>query len=126
MSEMSDIDSIFWGTNIAYPIEIKEKTSATDRRMGDWFGLDVGPFVKLAFYTSLDKAMASLFIVHEIDDTTTRNSVAWHAITFDQLAKVASWTQQGGGTSMGGGQSAVVRIPKSAFSKLDASFLAAL
>src|SRR6185437_16187784 len=52
MAEVSDIDGIFWGNQFTYPIEIKEKTVANDNKLGDWFGLDVGPFVKLAYYAA--------------------------------------------------------------------------
>ena len=52
IAEVSDIDGVFWGKNIAYPLEIKEKTMASDRKIGDYFGIDVGPFTKLAFYAA--------------------------------------------------------------------------
>jgi hypothetical protein len=39
MSEMSDVDGIFWGNQFTYPIEIKEKTIASDSKVGDYFGL---------------------------------------------------------------------------------------
>lgn len=127
LGELSDIDTIFWGRNVAYPIEIKEKTAVvTDRKLGPWFGLDIGPFTKLAFFASHNRNMASLFVVHEIDDPATRNHVAWHAITFEHLAKWASWNKSEGGQNMQGGASAVVRIPKSAFSKMDREFLQSL
>jgi len=127
MNEMSDIDAVFWGNGPVYPIEIKEKTPVTtDEKFGDWFGLDIGPFVKLSFYAAMDKTMQSLFVVHEIADTTSRAHVAWWIITFEQLAKAASWNKVEGGSNMLGGGSSVVRIPKSAFSQLDATYLNAL
>ncbi|WP_342359019.1 hypothetical protein [Terrarubrum flagellatum] len=52
MCEIVDIDGIIWGERHTYPIEIKEKTAAPDPNMGEFFGLDVGPFVKLAFYAA--------------------------------------------------------------------------
>ena len=48
MAEISDVDGILWGQRHTYPLEIKEKTAAFDKRTGEYFGLDVGPFVKLA------------------------------------------------------------------------------
>ncbi len=126
MSEISDMDAIFWGRSVAYPIEIKEKTPAPDDKLGPWFGLDIGPFTKLAFFASHNRNMASLFIVHEIDDATQRNHVCWLAITFDKLAKAASWFKMEGGQNMQGGGSAVVRIPKSAFSIMDKNYLDSL
>lgn len=127
MCEMSDLDGVLWGAKVTYPVEIKEKTVAPDdRRLGPYFGLDVGPFVKLAFYAARRGNLSSLFIVREIGNRTNRDLVDWWYITFEQLAQVASWIQRSGGTSMQGGQSAVVRIPKSAFRRLDKAALEAL
>lgn len=127
LCEISDLDGVLWGETTTYPVEIKEKTVAPeDRRLGPYFGLDVGPFVKLAFYAARRGNLSSLFIVREIDDRATRNLVDWWFITFEQLALFASWVQRSGGTSMQGGQSAVVRIPKSAFRRLDGPALASL
>jgi len=116
MAEISDIDGIFWGERHTYPVEIKEKSAARDNDMGEWFGLDVGPFVKLAFYAAKKENLHSIFVVREVDNTEERNFIGWWYITFDTLAQYAGWTPRGGGPSMGGGRSAVVRIPKSAFS----------
>lgn len=126
LSEASDVDGIFWGQQLTYPLEIKEKTPAEDNKLGQYFGLDVGPFVKLAFYAAKRGNLHSLFIVREIDNTNDRNLVQWWFITFDQLAQYASWVQQSGGASMGGGRSSVVKIPKAEFLPLDAAHLAAL
>jgi hypothetical protein len=123
MSEMSDVDGIFWGQQFTYPLEIKEKTPAEDRALGPYFGLDLGPFVKLAFYAAKRGNLHSLFIVREIDSTDTRNLVNWWFITYEHLAQYASWIQQGGGTSMIGGRSSVVRIPKAEFRPLNADTL---
>jgi hypothetical protein len=51
-SQISDVDGILWGERFTYPLEIKEKTPATDNGLGEYFGLDVGPFVKLAYYAA--------------------------------------------------------------------------
>lgn len=126
MAEISDIDGILWGNQFTYPLEIKEKTAATDRNMGDYFGLDVGPFVKLAFYAARRGQMHSLFVVREIDNTNDRNLVNWWFITFERLALYASWVSMGGGTNMQGGGSTVVKIPKNQFTVLDAESLAEL
>ena len=119
MSETSDVDGILWGERFTYPLEIKEKTVATDRRLGDYFGLDVGPFVKLAYYAARRGNLRSLFIVREIDNVDDRNLVDWWFITFEQLAIFASWVSQAGGPGMGGGASRVVCIPKAEFQRLD-------
>lgn len=124
--EISDVDGIFWGQQYTYPIEIKEKTQASDNRIGNYFGLDVGPFVKLAFYAAKRGNLHSIFIVREIDNTTERNLVNWWYITFEQLAAFASWNPRAGGTSMTGGASTTVPIPKSEFQALDRDSLASL
>lgn len=126
MAEVSDVDGIFWGQQYTYPIEIKEKTPAKDRSLGEFFGLDLGPFVKLSFYAAKRGNLHSIFIVREIDAIETRNLVAWWFITYERLAQFASWIQQGGGTSMTGGRSSVVRVPKAEFEPLDAAHLRAL
>ncbi len=126
MAEISDIDGIFWGQQYTYPIEIKEKTPATDNKLGDYFGLDIGPFVKLAFYAAKRGNLHSLFVVREIDNIDERNLVHWWYITFDTLAQYASWVMVGGGTNMQGGGSSVVKIPKAEFSPLDSNNLQSL
>lgn len=119
MSEASDVDGILWGEQFTYPVEIKEKTPAKDPRLGDYFGLDVGPFVKLAYYAARRGNLHSLFIVREIDNVDERNLVDWWFITFERLATFASWVSRAGGPGMGGGASRVVCIPKAEFQRLD-------
>ncbi len=114
-SEISDVDGIIWGERYTYPIEIKEKTPAKDKSIGEWFGLDVGPFVKLAFYAAKRGNLHSLYIVREIDNTESRNLVNWYYITFNNMAQYASWVFRSGGTSMSGARSATIRIPKREF-----------
>lgn len=126
MAEISDIDGLFWGNQFTYPMEIKEKTAATSTDMGPYFGLDVGPFAKLAFYAAKRGNLRSLYVVREIDNTTDRNLVGWLYVTFDDLVQRASWGSRAGGTNMLGGASAVVRIPRAAFRPLNAANLAAL
>jgi len=126
MSEMSDIDGIIWGQQYTYPIEIKEKTVAKDSKVGDYFGIDVGPFVKLAFYAAKKGNLHSLFFVREINNTTERQLVNWWFISFDTLAQYASWVAQGGGKNMQGGGSTVVKIPKSEFTQLTIASLSVL
>lgn len=126
MAEVSDVDGIFWGQRLTYPLEIKVKTAATDKRLGQYFGLDVGPFVKLAHYAARRGNLHSLFVVKEINNTESRETVNWWFITYEQLATFASWVPMGGGTSMGGGRSSVVCIPKCEFKELNAANLAML
>jgi hypothetical protein len=126
MSEISDVDGIFWGEQYTYPLEIKEKTPARSKKLGPFFGLDVGPFVKLAHYVARRGNLHSLFVVREIANLETRELVNWWFITFEQLARFASWFPMAGGTSMGGGRSAVVCIPKVEFRELNTANLAML
>ena len=123
MCEMSDIDAIFWGEQYTYPIEIKEKTPAEDSKVGKYFGLDVGPFVKLAFYAAKRGNLHSLFIVREINNTTERKLVNWWFIPFEKLARFASWIPVSGGTNMRGGGSSVIKVPKAEFLPLNKSNL---
>jgi hypothetical protein len=125
-AEISDVDGVFWGQQHTYPLEIKEKTAGTDDGIGEYFGLDIGPFVKLAFYAAKRGNLKSLFIVREIDDEQTRNLRQWWFITFEELAQVASWLGLPGGPNMRGGRSTVVRIPKTQFTPLNADTLALL
>lgn len=126
MSEVSDIDGIFWGQQLTYPLEIKEKTSAIDRNLGEFFGLDVGPFVKLAYYAAKRGNLHSMFVVREIADVESRELKQWWFITFERLAQFASWNQQSGGTNMRGGGSTVIKIPKDQFSEMTHAALASL
>jgi hypothetical protein len=125
-AEISDIDGVFWGQQHTYPIEIKEKTPAPSAALGPYFGLDMGPFVKLSFYATMSGTLHSMFVVREIDNVEDRNLVQWWFITFNQLARFASWVAQGGGTNMAGGGSTVVKIPRQEFQPLNAQTLAAL
>lgn len=125
-AEISDVDGILWGNEKTYPLEIKEKTAASDTKLGEYFGIDVGPFVKLAYYAAKRGNLHSLFVVREIEDTQSRKLKKWWFIPFDRLAQYASWNQQGGGTNMRGGASTVVRIPKERFSELNRAALTAL
>ncbi len=119
-AEVSDIDAFLWGQRVAYAVEVKEKTEVSDdKTLGPWFGLDVGPFTKLAYFAAWNGSVKSLFVVREIDDEKRRKPVGWWAILFTDIAKYASWVFRGGGRNMLGGSSAVVRIPKSYFRPLE-------
>jgi hypothetical protein len=51
----------------AYPIKFKSKTSLINASLGDWFGIDIGPFSKLSFYVSLSNNMEALYFIEEVD-----------------------------------------------------------
>jgi hypothetical protein len=118
LCQISDVDGILWGQQHTYPLEIKEKTPGRDKGLGEYFGLDIGPFVKLAYYAARRGNLHSLFVVREIDDVEARNLVDWWFITFEQLALFASWVFRGGGRGMGGGRSGTVLIPKAEFQRV--------
>jgi len=127
MMELSDLDRLIWGRRSVYPVEIKEKTPVLDdRRVGSWFGIDAGPFAKLAFFAATSATLNSLFVVREINNTQDRDLVNWWVIEFRDLARYVSWVPQAGGTSMGGTASTVLKIPVDAFRPLDYGFLSAL
>lgn len=126
MAEISDIDGLFWGKQFTYPMEIKEKTAAISREMGEYFGLDVGPFAKLAFYAAKRGNLRSLYVVREINNVNDRNLVGWLYVTFEDLVQRALWGSRSGGTNMLGGTSAVVPIPRSAFRPLNSETLSDL
>lgn len=126
MSEMSDVDGIFWGNQYTYPVEIKEKTVGKDNKVGDFFGLDVGPFVKLAFYAAKRGNLHSVFVVREIDNPLERNLLNWWIITFEQMAQFASWNPISGGTNMRGGGSTTIKIPKAEFMPMSLETLKSL
>lgn len=118
--EISDIDGLLWGERFTYPLEIKEKTPATDKRLGGkYFGLDIGPFTKLAFFSARSGNLRSLYVIREIDNKATRKLVEWRFIRYEKLAQYASWQSQSGGKNMIGEGSTVIMIPMHAFSILD-------
>lgn len=126
MCEMSDIDGILWGEQFTYPIEIKEKTAGNDTKVGDFFGIDVGPFVKLAFYAAKKGNLHSLFFVKEINNVIERQLVNWWFITFDSLTLFASLVYSARVRNMKGEGSTVVKIPKAEFTQMTPATLSAL
>jgi len=126
-AEISDIDRLIWGQQTIYPVEVKEKTRPpSDRNIGDWFGLDVGPFTKLAFFKAWYGQLDALFVVREIKSETDRSLVQWWVTNTTDIAKYASWVFSGGGPNMAGGASAVIKVPIHAFRPLDETLMAAL
>jgi hypothetical protein len=120
----NDLDYLVWGQKATYPVEVKEKTAAAGGNQGDWLGIDIGPFSKLAAFGAYGHD--SLFIVREITDRSTRQMKAWRMIRFSDLCRACSWVYQGGGKNMLGGASAVVKVPLAAFQPLDRAHLDAL
>jgi hypothetical protein len=121
MCEISDIDGIFWGEQYTYPIEIKEKTVGKDPKVGEYFGIDVGPFVKLAFYAAKKGNLHFLFFVGEINNITDRQLVNWWFITFDKKTLFSSLASLKGRNNMPGRIGTVLKIPKAEFTSLTAA-----
>jgi hypothetical protein len=73
--KISDLDGIFWGQRFTYLSRDQGKDRRARIDLGEWFGLDSGPFVTLAFYAETHGDLRSLFIVREIDNVQDRNLV---------------------------------------------------
>jgi len=113
----NDLDMYVIGTSgSAYPVELKSKTAASSPTLGAWFGIDMGPFAKLAFFTANGMNTDALYIVEEVD--SSGQFVDWLGIRYTELVKTCSWVGQGGGTGMMGGASSTYKVPKAAFSSL--------
>lgn len=99
-----------------YPVEFKSKTVVRDTKIGDWFGIDIGPFTKLSFFVSLSNNMEALYFVEEVDNQG--NVVEYWGIKFSTLLKYSFWVSQSGGVNMAGGASNTVKVPKICFEKV--------
>ena len=114
----NDLDLFLIGeSGSAYPVELKSKSPVQDNSLGEWFGLDLGPFAKMAFFTANNMNTDALYFVEEVDEQ--RNHIEWLGIRFTDLVKTCSWVGQSGGTGMTGGLSSTVKIPKAAFRTFD-------
>lgn len=114
----NDLDFFIVGkSGRAYPIEFKSKTVAIDASLGDWFGIDVGPFSKLSFFVSLSNNMEALYFVEEVD--VNGSTIEWWGIKFSELLKTCHWVSQSGGIGMGGGASVTIKVPKVSFQALN-------
>jgi len=110
----NDLDLFVIGpSGASYPVEIKSKASAKNTALGEWFGIDMGPFAKLTFFTANKRNNDALYVVEEVD--LEKNHVQWLGIRFADLVKSCSWVGQSGGKGMMGGASSTFKIPKAAF-----------
>lgn len=113
----NDLDMYVIGSSgSAYPVELKSKKAANSATLGEWFGIDMGPFAKLAFFTANSMNTDALYVVEEVDSSD--RFVSWLAIRYTELVKACSWVGQSGGTGMTGGTSSTFKIPKAAFTPL--------
>jgi hypothetical protein len=79
LTSAADLDFFIVGkSGRAYPIELKSKAVVVDASAGNWFGIDINPFVKLSFFVSLS-----------------------NNVEFSKLLKYCSWVPKPGGTAMG-------------------------
>lgn len=101
----------------SYPVELKSKQPAQDSNIGEWFGIDAGPFSKLAYFVSLSNNMDALYVVEEVDSNYSH--VEWWGTKFSELLRGCYWVQQAGGTGMTGGSSVTIKVPKNIFEPLD-------
>lgn len=126
MSELSDVNGILRGRQFTYFLEIKEMIPAEDNRVGEYFRLELGSFIKLAFFAKR-RNFHSIFVVREIDNPSDKNLVNWLYITFEKMAQFASWNPRGrGGENVPWGQGTEIVVPKNEFMKLDAIALQSL
>lgn len=100
-----------------YPVELKSKSVRPDADHGDWFGFDIGPYTKLAFFTANSMNTDALYVVEEVD--SDRNHIDWLGIRFTDLVKVCYWVSQAGGQAMNGGASNTIKVPRDEFQPLD-------
>ncbi|RNI32235.1 hypothetical protein EFA69_02600 [Rufibacter immobilis] len=113
----NDLDFFIIGkSGKAYPIELKSKRVYADAKLGDWFGIDIGPFSKLSFFVSLSNNMEALYLVEEVDDLG--GNIEWWGVRFSEVLKYCFWVTQSGGASMGGGRSNTIKVPKEIFTPL--------
>jgi hypothetical protein len=110
-----DVDYFLFGRREILPIEIKEKDPAPDKIMGRYFGLDVGPFIKLSYFF---KAGETVYVVREIDNKVQRNLRYWKYLKFTDILDKSDWVGLPGGPPMVGKHSFTVRIPYEAFRDL--------
>lgn len=111
----NDLDLFIVGpSGSCYPVELKSKVVAKDPALGEWFGIDMGPYAKLAFFTANAMNTDALYVVQEVIGEA-RDHVSWLGIRFTDLVKSCSWVGQAGGKGMTGGASSTYKIPKKAF-----------
>lgn len=82
---MSDIDAIFWGEQYTYPIEIKEKTAAEDKQIGEYFEIEIEPFISIAKLFSRRENYESIFFIREAEDNRTKNKSKWWFTTLNKI-----------------------------------------
>lgn len=110
----NDLDLFIKGkSGKSYPVELKSKSPAEDRILGEWFGMDIGPYAKLSFFIANSLNNDALYVVEEV--SAEKEHLEWYGIKFSELVKCCSWVGRSGGTGMLGGASSTFRIPKAAF-----------
>ena len=170
--EIVDIDSLIYYKKEFFLMEIKSKTKAKYGSIGDYFGLDICPYVKMNFFKTF--GIETYFFVIETEYTDDekeerseenerkgeenkkkeikkksneepfdekekvnkkankskikdqefqkRDIISYLVINCDKINKYSAWLQISGGTSMGGGTSSLIKIPKNKFKNVKKIF----
>ena len=84
---MSDIDAIFWGEQYTYPIEIKEKTAAEDKQIGDYFEIEIEQVVSNAEIFSRRGNQESIFFIREVEENKIKIKSKWWFTTLNKIRK---------------------------------------
>ena len=106
-----DVDGFLVGyAGTVMPIEIKEKSPTPEGS----FGLDAGRilmFLRLCLATDSN----ALYLIREVDNSTSRSLVNWRYITLADMVMGCKWNLQAGGIGMGGGNTQTVMMPGALF-----------
>jgi hypothetical protein len=116
VSNIEEIHFIIAPSGSCFPVELKSKSVVNDNILGDWFGIDMGAFAKLALFTANSMNTDALYVVQEV--YADRNHVEWYGLRFTELVKSCSWAGQAGGTGLMGGSPSTFKVPKAAFTRL--------
>lgn len=106
-----DVDAFVVGNRgTVMPVEIKEKSITPHGE----FGIDAGRILML-LRLCLATDSNALYLIREIDGSSTRNLNGWRCITLSDMIIGCRWNLQAGGTGMGGGATQTVMISGSRF-----------
>lgn len=110
-----DVDGFIIGfSGRVFPLEVKEKSRPPDK--GE-FGVDAGRILMLLRLCLATNSNA-LYLIREIDDTSSRKLMGWRYITLADLIMKCRWNVQGGGRGMTGGSTQTIMMPGELFQPL--------
>lgn len=114
-----DVDSYLVSySGDVFPIEIKEK-SRTEK--GE-FGIDAGRILMMMRLCITTDSNA-LYIIREVDNSSTRNLIGYKFITFSDMIMNVSWNLQAGGVGMGGGNTQTIMMSAEVFKNFSPEIL---